>query len=122
VSPVFVFIYLTAFQLALTIVAAGLGALLCTPPPLRVYRGRLTLSAIGVAAGGLVGAVVGYLVVILAGLAWLGMRFAHLVAPAAEISEHVIWAFPAGYVLGSLGGACIGWRRSFKFTGATRSI
>ena len=120
-NPAFVFIYLTAFQLVLGLASAGIAALLCTLPWLRIYRARLALSAIGVAAGGLLGAVVGYLLVILAGLAWLGMRFIHFVPSGTEISEHVIWAFPAGYLIGSLAGASVGWRGWPKFTGATAS-
>lgn len=105
------FLYLAMLQVVLGVVGAGGAAALSSLASLRPYRARMIGSAAWGAAGGFLGAIGGFALVVITGLAWLGMRFVHLVSHEAEMSEQVMWAFPVGYLSGLAGGAIFGWRR-----------
>ena len=104
------FNYLAVLQTILGTVCIGGAALVCAMQSLQQYRARAFSAAAGGAMGGLLGAVAGFLGVVLAGLGWAGIRTVQLAGADTEVSELVLWILPAGYVLGTVAGAILGWR------------
>jgi hypothetical protein len=108
--PIFIFIYLGFFQIAIAVVGCVVAFVITIAPNLRAARGKAIWASLFGAAGGFVGVIIVYVSIMAAGLAWKVLELFRLVGPAIILAEVAPWVLIAGYIAGLVGGSYVGWK------------
>jgi len=108
VSPLFVFAMLGGLQLALALAGWVLAFAMSLSPSFRPYRGRMLGSVAGGSPGALIGAMVGYLGLVVIGAGCGTMISAERCASILGVATPFLLLI--GYASGAAIGGSIGWR------------